>query len=101
MARVRRFHRVAELARDPFRADDLEIRRASRAGAAPWEVGRRATAHHVLIDLGDDRIGGHRRVIGVPARAEEAGLLAGVIDEENGPSRPNGSAGHRFGDLED
>src|SRR5437867_6588590 len=37
LARVRRFHRVAELARDPFRADDLEIRRPPRAGPAPWE----------------------------------------------------------------
>jgi hypothetical protein len=38
---------------------------------------------HILVDLGDDRIDGHRRVIAEPLGAQQSGLLAGVADEED------------------
>src|SRR5437867_7037414 len=84
---VRGLERIAELARETLRADHLEICRTARAGPTPRKVSGRSAPDHVLIDLADDGIDGHRRVIGVPARAEEASLFAGVTDEQNGTPR--------------
>ena len=43
---------------------------------------------------------GHRRVIGEPARADEAELLAGVPDEEDGAARARALARELLRDLE-
>ena len=59
-----------------------------------------AASDHVLVDLGDDRVERHRRMIREPRRSEQPRLLGRVIDEQDGPLRARASERHRFGDLE-
>src|SRR5258705_13463882 len=100
--RVRRFQHLAELPGYPFRTDHLEIGRTPGPRAAAREIGCRAPTDHVLIDFADDRVDRDRRVIGVPARAEQTGFFTGVTDEQDRATRPQvpARAGERFGDFE-
>src|SRR5207247_10415785 len=89
------------LPRIPLRAVHLELRRAAGARAATREVRRRATPDPILIDFAHYRVGRHRRVIGIPARAEESCFLACVTHEQDRTPRSLGalSAGEGLGDL--
>src|SRR2546423_3591801 len=100
LARICGLERVAELARETLGADDLEIRRAAGTRTAAGKVARRSSTDHVLIDLADDRIDRHGRVIRVPARPEQSRLFASMAHEENRATRTR-AARQLLRDLED
>ena len=82
---VHRFDQITELCGEAARADELQVVRAAverdRVLGAPDFVGSGATAHHVHVQLRDDRVARHGRMIGEEARAEQSLLFAGVPHE--------------------
>ena len=78
---------VAELGGQPARADELHVAGPAAEVTAvlrrAGDVGRRAAADHVHVELRDDRVARHRRMVREVLGAEEARLFARVPDEED------------------
>src|SRR5688500_13691555 len=89
---VGRFDDVAQLRREPAGADDLD--RPCRSAEAV-----RSASNHVHVELGNDRVAAHRRIVHEPRRAEQSTFLGGVPDEKYRAPRA-WTRGERLRDLE-
>ena len=87
---------VAELGGEATGADELCV-----VGAATDFIAFLAAANHVEVDLRDDLLARHSRVIGEVLGAEEAEFFTGVPDENDGALGAGAFAGEGAGDFED
>ena len=79
---------VVQLGADAIGADQVHRVRLARLVVA-------VPADHVDVQLRDDRVERHRRVVGEVPRAVQPALLAGVPDEQQRPLRPRPFANAR------
>ena len=77
---VHRLDHVAQLGRQPARADQLQI-----SGSAAGLVVGPPAPHHVHVELRDDGIARDRRMVREVLRAEQPQLLARMPDENQRP----------------
>ena len=85
LAPVHRFGEVAELGRQPARANELQIIRISivahAGGSDTGVVRRRAATNHVHVQLRDDRIARDCGMVGKPLGSVKPFFLADVPHE--------------------